>query len=122
MNTYHPTPIFRIFDEKKAMEFYVEFLEFKVDWTHRFDENTPLYIQISSGQCILHLSEHHGDAAPGSSVRIKVDNIKSLHEKLISKNYKYARPGIEEKPWDTLEITVGDPFYNRITFYEDKID
>ncbi|MCR2820104.1 VOC family protein [Lederbergia panacisoli] len=117
---YSSTPIFRIFDEKKAKEFYLDFLEFKIDWTHRFDENAPLYMQISSDQCLIHLSEHHGDAAPGSSIRIKVDNIKALHEKLISKNYKFARPGLEETPWNTLEINVGDPFYNRIVFFQDK--
>jgi len=117
---YSSIPILRIYDEEKTKEFYLDFLEFKIDWTHRFDENAPLYMQISSDQCIIHLSEHYGDAAPGSSIRIKVGNIKRLHEKLISKNYKFARPGVEETPWNTLEIKVGDPFYNRIVFYEDK--
>ncbi|MCJ8006545.1 glyoxalase superfamily protein [Lederbergia wuyishanensis] len=116
----HPIPILRIFDEKKALEFYVDFLEFKVDWTHRFEENTPIYMQLSSGKCLLHLSEHYGDASPGSSIRIMVDDIRKLHEKLISKQYKYARPGVEETPWNTLEIKVGDPFFNRIIFYENK--
>ncbi|MBS4194367.1 VOC family protein [Bacillus sp. FJAT-49870] len=119
---YEPIPILRIFDEKKALEFYVDFLEFKVDWKHNFEENTPLYMQISSGKCIIHLSEHYGDAAPGSSIRIAVNNIKTLHEKLLSKNYKYTRPGLEETPWNTLEITVGDPFYNRIIFYQNKFE
>lgn len=30
------TPILRIFDEKKASEFYVDVLGFTVDWEHRF--------------------------------------------------------------------------------------
>jgi catechol 2,3-dioxygenase-like lactoylglutathione lyase family enzyme len=37
------TPILRIFDEAKAKEFYVDFLGFKVDWEHRFEETLPLY-------------------------------------------------------------------------------
>jgi hypothetical protein len=41
------TPILRIFDEAKAREFYVEFLGFKIDWEHRFGENSPLYMQVS---------------------------------------------------------------------------
>ena len=54
------TPILRIFDEAKALEFYVDFLGFKVDWQHRFEANFPLYLQVSLGECVLHLSEHHG--------------------------------------------------------------
>ncbi len=36
-------PILRIFDVAKAMEFYIDFLGFSVDWEHRFGENFPLY-------------------------------------------------------------------------------
>jgi catechol 2,3-dioxygenase-like lactoylglutathione lyase family enzyme len=36
-----------VFDETKAREFYVEFLGFKVDWEHRFEPGTPLYMQLS---------------------------------------------------------------------------
>lgn len=56
-----PTPILRIFDEGKAKEFYVDFLGFKVDWKYCSEEALPLYMQISKDDCILHLSEHHGD-------------------------------------------------------------
>jgi hypothetical protein len=59
-------PILRIFDIRKADEFYQEFLGFSVDWDHRFDANAPLYRQISRGDLILHLSEHHGDGAQAS--------------------------------------------------------
>ncbi|HVC64682.1 MAG TPA: glyoxalase superfamily protein, partial [Candidatus Dormibacteraeota bacterium] len=44
---FHAIPIFRIFDVEKAKEFYVDFLGFRVDWEHRFDETAPLYMQIS---------------------------------------------------------------------------
>ena len=57
-------PILRIFDEAKAREFYAGFLGFTFDWEHRFEPGTPLYAQVSRGDCRLHLSEHHGDAHP----------------------------------------------------------
>ncbi|MES9754348.1 glyoxalase superfamily protein, partial [Bacillus wiedmannii] len=41
------TPIFRIFDVEKAKLFYIDFLGFKMDWEHRYEEHMPLYIQIS---------------------------------------------------------------------------
>jgi len=55
-------PILRIFDEAKAREFYVDFLGFTVDWEHRFNDDAPLYMQVSRDGCVLHLSEHYGDA------------------------------------------------------------
>ncbi|TDL31049.1 VOC family protein [Jeotgalibacillus sp. S-D1] len=117
-----PTPILRIFDEEKAKEFYVAFLDFKVDWEHRFEEGLPLYMQVSNGDCIIHLSENHGDCCPGAALRIEVENIELLHSNLISKNYKFARPGIEETPWNTREVRIGDPFGNRIVFFESTLN
>ncbi len=56
------TPILRIFDEAKAREFYLDFLGFSLDWEHRFEADFPLYMQVSRGECVLHLTEHHATA------------------------------------------------------------
>lgn len=114
----NPIPVLRIFDEAKAREFYVEFLGFSVDWEHRFEPEMPLYFQVSRGNCVLHLSEHHGDATPGSAVRIPVTDLDAFHTEISAKNYRYARPGILEQPWGLREIVIGDPFGNRIIFWE----
>jgi len=113
------TPILRIFDVAKAHEFYVGFLGFTIDWEHRFDDNAPLYIGISRDACVLHLSEHHGDGTPGSAVRIRTQDVAALHQELIGKRYRFARPGLEHTPWQTREVTVADPFGNRLTFWEE---
>jgi uncharacterized glyoxalase superfamily protein PhnB len=112
-----PIPILRIFDEARMREFYVDFLGFKIDWEHRFEPGTPLYLSISKGDCVIHLSEHHGDACPGSSMRILVGDLEEYHRELMAKQYKYYRPGIQEMPWGTWDMTVGDPFGNKLTFY-----
>ena len=112
------TPILRIFNEEKAKEFYLTFLGFELDWEHRFEMEMPLYMQISYGSCMIHLSEHHGDCCPGAAIRIEVDNIGLLHSNLLSRKYKYSRPGIEKTPWNTQEVCIIDPFGNRIIFYE----
>jgi catechol 2,3-dioxygenase-like lactoylglutathione lyase family enzyme len=111
-------PILRIFDEAKAREFYVEFLGFAVDWEHRFAPDLPLYMQVSRDGCILHLSEHHGDASPGAAVRVATTDIEAFHAELSSKKYKYARPGIESQPWGR-DMSVKDPFGNRLIFAGD---
>jgi uncharacterized glyoxalase superfamily protein PhnB len=110
------TPILRIFDETKALEFYVEFLEFKVDWQHRFEPDLPLYLQISRGDCVLHLSEHHGDATPGSALRIETDELEVFQQQLLAKEYSFARPQIQAMPWGSQDMTVTDPFGNRLVF------
>lgn len=112
-------PILRIFDEAKAREFYIDFLGFKVDWEHRFEKTLPLYIQLSKDGCIVHLSEHHGDCSPGAAIRIETNELDAFHAELLAKEYKYARPSIEEMPWNTRELSVRDPFGNRLVFTTD---
>ncbi|HYF21160.1 MAG TPA: glyoxalase superfamily protein [Ramlibacter sp.] len=111
------TPILRIFDEARAREFYLEFLGFRIDWEHRFQPDLPLYLQVSRGGCVLHLSEHHGDGSPGVAVRIEVDRVDALHQELAARRYRYARPDVEATAWGTRELTVRDPFGNRLVFW-----
>jgi hypothetical protein len=66
----------------------------------------------------LHLSEHHGDCTPGAALRLETDALDALREKLNRKKYKHSRPGISDTPWNLREMTVIDPFGNRIVFYE----
>lgn len=112
------TPILRIFDERKAKEFYLDFLGFTMDWEHRFEPGLPLYMQVSREGCVLHLSEHHGDCCPGAAVRIETDGLETFQRELSDKAYRYARPGIEAMPWGSREMSVHDPFGNRLTFTE----
>jgi catechol 2,3-dioxygenase-like lactoylglutathione lyase family enzyme len=112
------TPVLRSFDEAKAREFYLGFLGFKLDWEHRFEPGFPLYIQVSKGECVLHLSEHHGDASPGAALRIETDELDAFHAQLTAAQYKYARPGIESTPWGSREVRIADPFGNRLTFFQ----
>jgi catechol 2,3-dioxygenase-like lactoylglutathione lyase family enzyme len=110
-------PVLRIFDVDKAREFYLGFLGFREDWEHRFDDHSPAYLQVSREGAVLHLSEHHGDATPGATVRVLVPRVAPLQKELLDRDYRYARPGIETMPWG-LEVQVGDPFANRIVFHQ----
>jgi uncharacterized glyoxalase superfamily protein PhnB len=112
-------PVLRIFDEAKAKEFYLDFLGFQMDWEHRFEQNAPLYMQISRGNLVLHLTEHYGDCLPGSTVFVWLTGIDEYHSELASKNYKYLRPGIETTEWNARMMQVIDPFGNKIRFCEE---
>lgn len=119
MNFHPVVPILRSFDEAKAREFYVDWLGFKVDWEHRFEPGLPLYMQVSRGDCVLHLSEHHGDGTPGTAIRIRVDGLEDFFAELQARPYKNYRPGLKDQEWGAREMTVQDGAGNRLVFYRD---
>lgn len=111
-------PILRSFSREAAVEFYIGYLGFSLDWEHRFAQGMPLYMQVSRDGVALHISEHHGDATPGSAVRIEMTGLRAFHAELSAKRYKFARPGLEEQEWGWLEVIVADPSGNRLVFCE----
>lgn len=111
-------PVLRIFSIEKAREFYFGYLGFQLDWEHRFEPELPLYMQVSRDGLILHLSEHYGDGTPGSHFRVDIQGVRAFHAELTAKGYSYYRPGLNETPWKTLELTLLDPFGNRIILSE----
>ncbi len=118
MQVLQTIPILRIFSVEKAKEFYIDFLGFKIDWEHRFDEKAPLYMQISRDGCVLHLSEHYGDCCPGSTVFLRVSGLEEYHREISTKGYGYLRPGVERTFHNSKCMEVIDPFGNRIRFDE----
>ncbi|MBB5636952.1 hypothetical protein HDE68_002865 [Pedobacter cryoconitis] len=63
------TPVFRIFDYAKAIEFYIDWPGFSID------------------SILLNLSEHHGDCTPGASACIDgFENLQDYHHLLIKKS------------------------------------
>jgi catechol 2,3-dioxygenase-like lactoylglutathione lyase family enzyme len=111
-------PTFRIFSLDKAREFYLGFLGFKVDWEHHFVPDAPVYMQVSRDGLAFHLSEHHGDGTPGSVAYVYMTDIAAFHRELNDKQYRHNRPGLQKQDWGMTEMTVTDPFNNRITFAE----
>jgi hypothetical protein len=85
-------PLLRILDEAKAKEFYIDLLGFKIDWGNR--ASGALFMQVSLDECVLHLSEHRGDACPGAAVKLHTDKIEEYVEQLVAKKYS---PGVAEQ-------------------------
>ncbi len=110
-------PVLRSFDEAKAKAFYCGFLGFALGFEHRFAPGLPLYFQVERAGLVLHLSEHHGDATPGSTVFVGMQGIDAFHAEIMARHYPNNRPGIESTPWGR-EMQVIDPFANRIRFCE----
>ena len=110
-------PILRIFDRAKALEFYVDYLGFQLDWENGHVDHSPLYAQVSRRRAVLHLSEHHGDASPGGAALIPVADVSALHDELHTRPYEYANPGVRDEDWGRVMVVI-DPFHNRIVFHQ----
>lgn len=110
-------PVLRIFDTDKAKEFYVGYVGMTVDWEHQFEPGLPLYVQVSRGDLVLHLSEHHGDGTPGTVVYVDTTDVAGLHAELRGKEYSHLKPGLETNEIGT-HLSVLDPFGNTLRFDE----
>jgi catechol 2,3-dioxygenase-like lactoylglutathione lyase family enzyme len=111
-------PILRIYSYEKAIEFYVDFLGFRIDWEFRYEPGGPVYMQVSRDSCRLHLSEHYGDGTPGSHAYASIEGVDAYSAELLAKRYRNLRPGVEVAPWNARVMMVIDPFNNRISFNE----
>jgi catechol 2,3-dioxygenase-like lactoylglutathione lyase family enzyme len=109
-------PILRMFDIEKTKAFYVDLLGFSVDFEHRFEANFPLFMQVSRGGLRLFLSEHHGDATPGSTAFIYMTGLEAFHAEISARG---SHAGIEEGPVPGMRVLqVWDPVSNRLRFAE----
>ena len=97
-------PIFRVADGHATAEWYRR-LGFTVEGEHRFTPDLPLYLFLRRGDSVLHLSEHEGDANPGSLVYLYVDDIDAIAEEFGAT--------ITDQPW-AREVALTDPDGNRL--------
>jgi catechol 2,3-dioxygenase-like lactoylglutathione lyase family enzyme len=110
-------PILRIFDLAATRRFYVDYLGCTLDWQDG-EGDRPVYLQVSRGDLVLHLSSHHDDGTPGSAVLIETRGVGELHAELRAKGYAFLNPGIQPGPGNGLEMTLIDPASNRLRFFE----
>jgi predicted enzyme related to lactoylglutathione lyase len=110
-------PVLRVFDHVLAKDFYCDLLGFDWCWQHQFEPDLPVYAQVERDGSVLHLSEHHGDATPGSAVMIVVPDLRTYQEHLLARRHRNTRPGLAENPWG-LTMTIADPFGNNLTFWQ----
>jgi len=97
-------PIFRVDDGRAAAAWY-ERLGFAVVGEHRFAPHLPLYLFLRRDDVHLHLSEHTGDAPPGSLAYFYVDDVDAIASEL-------DEP-VATQPWGR-EIELTDPSGNRV--------
>ena len=104
-------PIFHVKDGQETAKWYAR-LGFEVEGEHRFGPGMPLYLFLRRGDIALHLSEHKGDARPGTLVYFYVNEVDTIAVEFKTK--------IEEQPW-AREVQLTDPDGNRLRIGERKV-
>lgn len=110
-------PTLRVFDYEKAVEFYVDFLGFNIDWEHRFSASDPVYMQVSLHKLILHLTENQR-FKPNNIVFVESEGIENFRADLLDKENDFPLPEVSKTPWNTLQMEIEDPFGNFLRFNE----
>ena len=82
-----------------------------------------MYLQVSRGPMVFHLSTYHGDGTPDSAVLVEMRGIKDFHAELHTRNHPIINPGLDHGPGERMVSTeLIDPFSNLIRFFERHID
>jgi len=112
-------PILRITDVQRAKQFYGEFLGFEVDWEHYYEEDAPVYLQMSRDELVLHLSENDR-FTEGTIVFVETVGIDAFHEELSQKPGPWDPQAISSTPWRTQQMEIEDPFGNLLRFNDSR--
>ncbi|WP_171164752.1 glyoxalase superfamily protein [Streptomyces sp. I05A-00742] len=97
-------PILRVANAARAVTWYAR-LGFTQQWEHRFEPELPAFVEVARGDVRLFLSEHEGDARPGTLVYLWVHDVDAVA----------AEFGVEPKNTDwAREVEISDPDGNRL--------
>ncbi|WP_059012101.1 glyoxalase superfamily protein [Streptomyces specialis] len=98
-------PVLRVREAGVAAGWYAR-LGFVAQWEHRFGPGMPAFVEVARGGLRLFLSEHEGDARPGTLVYLRVRDLAA-----VAAEFGVA---VTETPWDTREVELHDPDGNRL--------
>lgn len=120
-DVFSSIPVLPMFNEEESKAFYCEFLDYQVDWEHRFrdDTSSPLYMQIRFGRSVLHLNGHAERDAPGFEVRIPVRDLAGYCAHLGAKRASLEQPCVVDPRYEGrgTDLNLDDPSGNRLVFW-----
>jgi hypothetical protein len=99
------TPILYARDATASAAWYGQ-LGFEIEFTHRFDDHSPLFVGLVSEGSRIMISEHAGDAPRHGLVYVRVDDLDEAAAAL-------GVPA-EVQEWGIREAHAVDPGGNRV--------
>ena len=102
--------MFRVVDASAATPWY-ERLGFEQIGLHRFEPDLPAYVFLRRGDVHLHLSEHTGDAPPGSLAYFYVDDLDAVAAEFGAE--------VTQQEWGR-DLELVDPDGNRVRVGESR--
>jgi uncharacterized glyoxalase superfamily protein PhnB len=111
MNSIVPT--LRIHDYDAAKKFYVDGLDFQIDFEWRHEPGFPVFLQLSRGGMRLYLTEHEGDCAGPGLVYLYVQDVDAWQAEFLTRGVVAEGPP-QNQPWGNRELQLRDPDGNRL--------
>lgn len=111
-------PILPIHSYEVAKAFYVDWLGFKIDWEFRFEPTLPVYMQVSRGGLVFHLTEHKGGNPGPVMCHIDVNDLDALMAEWKSRRADFVQE-VEIAPWNAKHVSLKDPFGNMLGINQD---
>ena len=114
------TPSFKIGSYESAVDHYVDWLGFNLDWEWRAEPDQPVIMAISRDGLSLFLNEG-GDGPSATTLRASVSNLRSLADE-----WNEKRPGsVEvflEPPYEIPTAYIRDPFGNMLAIQQPQTE
>ena len=116
------TPVFAISNYQLALDFYVGWLGFVIDWEEPLPVANRHYFQVSRGGDILHLTDDATESCQGAKAIAEVTGLLSYHRQLQERtaHFTFGLPALHKAMWSdkVVQLEVADPFGNRLVFAE----
>lgn len=116
------TPVFAISDYQLALDFYVGWLGFVIDWEEPIPVANRHYLQISRGVDILHLTDDATESCQGAKAIAEATGLLAYHRQLQEKatRFVFGLPPLQKASWSekVVQLAVVDPFGNHLVFAE----
>jgi len=104
-------PILRVESWARSVEWYRQLGFEPIGQPHRFEPDLPAFGTVQNGAVGLFLSEHEGDACPGTLIYLWVDEVDPIARQF----------GVvpDDMPW-ARDIEITDPDGNRLRIAQAK--
>ena len=107
-NTWHSwTPVLKVANARKSLQFYCDQLGFEKDWEHQFDADFPLYASVSREHCTVHLSEH-GEEPTKITLIVGVADVDATYKELCANGIQ-PKSEPQDQPFGTRDFAIEDP-------------